>query len=89
VVALVTVGREPDEVKGEVAHTYVVLATGQTATESELIKYCHTLLAAYKVPRAVHFVDALPTTSSGKLMRRKLHELRKEESEKLGHDHAS
>ena len=29
-------------------------------------------LAAYKVPRAVHFVDELPTTSSGKIMRRML-----------------
>ena len=87
-VALVAVGREPDEVKGEVAHAYVVLATGQTATESELIEYCHTLLASYKVPRAVHFVDTLPTTSSGKLMRRKLRELR-EESNKLERNHAS
>ncbi len=75
-VALVAVGRESDEIKGEVAHAYVVLATGRSATERELIDYCRTRLAAYKVPRAVHFVDALPTTSSGKLMRRKLRDLR-------------
>lgn len=82
-VALVAVGREPDEVKGEVAHAYVVLVTGRTATDSELINYCRTLLAAYKVPRAVHFVEALPTTSSGKLMRRKLRELRDEADPQL------
>lgn len=75
-VALVAVGREPDEVKGEVAHAYVVLAPGRSVTEQELIAYCRTQLAAYKVPRAVHFVDALPTTSSGKLMRRALRTLR-------------
>ena len=78
-VALVAVGREPDEVKGEVAHAYVVRATGRLASEGELIDYCRTLLAAYKVPRAVHFVEALPTTSSGKLMRRKLRGLRESE----------
>jgi long-chain acyl-CoA synthetase len=71
-VALVAVGREPDEVKGEVAHAYVVVATGTTPTTDELITYCRLHLAAYKVPRAIHFVEALPTTSSGKLMRRML-----------------
>lgn len=71
-VALVAVGREPDEIKGEVAHAYVVLAAGRTVTAAELIDYCRVQLAAYKVPRAVHFVEQLPTTSSGKLMRRML-----------------
>lgn len=71
-VALVAVGREPDETKGEVAHAYVVLVQSREATAAELIDYCRQFLAAYKVPRAVHFVESLPTTSSGKLMRRKL-----------------
>lgn len=71
-VALVAVGREPDEVKGEVAHAYVVSASGQEPDTESLLRYCREHLAAYKVPRAIHYVDALPTTSSGKLMRRKL-----------------
>jgi long-chain acyl-CoA synthetase len=71
-VALVAVGREPDEVKGEVAHAYVVPAPGSTPDAEELTGYCRQHLAAYKVPRAIHFVDQLPTTSSGKLMRRML-----------------
>lgn len=71
-VALVAVGREPDDVKGEVAHAYVVLKEGHEPDGDALLAFCRTHLAAYKVPRAVHFVDALPTTSSGKLMRRKL-----------------
>jgi len=75
-VALVAVGREPDDVKGEVAHAYVVAAHEHAPTELELLTYCRERLAAYKVPKAVHFVDSLPTTSSGKLMRRKLRELR-------------
>lgn len=70
-VALVAVGREPDEVKGEVAHAYVVPAE-ELPDVAELLAYCRERLAAYKVPRAIHFVNQLPTTSSGKLMRRKL-----------------
>ncbi len=70
--ALVAVGREPDEVKGEVAHAYVVLARGCEGDTDALLSYCGEHLAAYKVPRAVHYVESLPTTSSGKLMRRKL-----------------
>ncbi|EHI43593.1 dicarboxylate-CoA ligase PimA [Rhodococcus opacus PD630] len=72
-VALVAVGREPDQIKGEVAHAYVVLAPGSEPDADELLTFCRRRLAAYKVPRAVHFVDSLPTTSSGKLMRRELH----------------
>jgi long-chain acyl-CoA synthetase len=75
-VALVAVGREPDEVKGEVAHAYVVLAAGHKPDTDSLLAYCREHLSAYKVPRAVHYVDVLPTTSSGKLMRRKLGEHR-------------
>ncbi len=71
-VALVAVGRESDEVKGEVAIAYVVLAAGAMPDAETVLGYCREHLAAYKVPRAVHFVESLPTTSSGKLMRRKL-----------------
>ena len=71
-VALVAVGREPDEVKGEVAHAYVVPAGERLPDVDELLAYCRERLAAYKVPRAIHFVEQLPTTSSGKIMRRML-----------------
>ena len=71
-VAMVGVGRRPDELKGEIAHAYVVPAPGQKADTDELIAYCRTRLAAYKVPKKIHLVDRLPTTSSGKIMRRKL-----------------
>lgn len=71
-VAVVAAGPVPDEVKGELARAYVVLNPGATATEEELIAYAGEQLAAYKRPRSVRFVDALPTTSTGKIMRRKL-----------------
>ncbi len=74
-VAMVAVGGQPDEIKGEVAKAYVVLKDGAHADEEEILAYCREHLAAYKVPRAVRFVDDLPQTSSGEIMRRKLRTL--------------
>ncbi len=71
-VAMVAVGPVPDEVKGETARAYVVRAEGVAATAEELIDYCRGNIAAYKVPRSVRFVTALPQTSTGKIMRREL-----------------
>jgi fatty-acyl-CoA synthase len=42
--------------------------------EAGLIAWCQTQMAAYKVPRAVEFVDALPKTGSGKILWRQLQE---------------
>lgn len=71
-VAMAAVGRGHDDVKGEVAIAYVVAAPGRTLPASTLMDHCRTNLAAYKCPREIVFVDALPMTSSGKIMRRKL-----------------
>jgi long-chain acyl-CoA synthetase len=71
-VALVAVGSIPDEVKGELAKAYIVPKTGVTPNVDDIITYCREHLAAYKVPRAVQFVDDLPKTSTGKVMRREL-----------------
>ena len=74
-VALAAVGRQPDDIKGEIAKAYVVLKTGATCTEDELIAFCRETLAAYKCPRKVQFVSDVPRTSTGKIMRRELHTL--------------
>lgn len=74
-VAMVAVGPLHDEAKGELAKAYVVLKPDATATEAELIAFCRSELAAYKVPRAVQFVADLPKTSTGKIMRRELRTL--------------
>ena len=71
-VALVAVGSIPDEDKGELAKAYIVPRTGATPDTDDIIAYCREHLAAYKVPRAVQFVDDLPKTSTGKVMRREL-----------------
>lgn len=77
-VAMVAVGGIPDEAKGELAKAYVVMKAGATTTTEELLDYCRIQLGAYKVPRAIQFVADLPTTSTGKIMRRALRSLEEE-----------
>ena len=74
-VALVAVGSIPDEEKGELAKAYIIPREGAEPDAETIIKYCREHLAAYKVPRAIRFVDDFPKTSTGKIMRRKLPEL--------------
>ncbi|HEY6330583.1 MAG TPA: AMP-binding protein, partial [Blastocatellia bacterium] len=61
-VALVAVGKKPDELKGEIAKAYIVLKTGATANEDEIIGFCKQHLAPYKAPRQVQFVADVPKT---------------------------
>ena len=51
---------------------YVLLASGKSAGEEEIIAYVGQHLASYKCPRAVHFVSDLPRTANGKILRRAL-----------------
>ena len=74
-VAMVAVGPIADEVKGELAKAYIVPKKNSSPSADSIMDYCREHLAAYKVPRAVQFVDDFPKTSSGKIMRRKLREL--------------
>lgn len=74
-VALVAVGRAVDERLGEVPKAYVVAKPGATLTADGVIEVCREHLARYKVPREVVFVDDLPKTSTGKLLRRELGKL--------------
>jgi long-chain acyl-CoA synthetase len=73
-VAMVAVGSVADDIKGELACAYVVRVAGTEVSEDELIEFAGRELAAYKRPRMVRFVDDLPKTSTGKIMRRKLAE---------------
>ena len=71
-VAMVAVGRQCDPIKGEVPKAYVVLKRGTAGEEISIINFCREHLASYKVPHSVQFVDDLPKTSTGKILRRKL-----------------
>ena len=63
----------PDHYRGETVHAFVV-ASGADVDPAELTRHCRENLAAYKCPRAIHIVDDLPQTASGKVLRRVLRE---------------
>jgi long-chain acyl-CoA synthetase len=71
-IAMATVIGIPDEIKGEIAKAYVVLKEGETATDKEIIEFCRERIAKYKAPRAVEFRESLPTTPTGKILKRTL-----------------
>ncbi len=73
-VSMVAVASLPDAEKGELAKAFVVLRPGASCDAETLRQHCRERLAAYKVPRAFAFVDDLPKTSTGKIMRRALRE---------------
>ncbi len=66
----------PDDYRGEAVSAYVVLKPDSKGkvTEAEIIQFCRTNLATYKAPRKVTFVDELPKTLIGKVLRRRLRE---------------
>ena len=69
------VGR-PDEKTGEAVRLFVAKAPGATLTEEDVIAHCRRELAAYKVPKEVRFLDALPKSNVGKILRKDLRALR-------------
>ena len=73
-VAMAAVVGVPDPVKGELAKAFVVLTNGCQLTEQELFDFCRVRLASYKMPRLLAFVNDLPRTGSGKILRRALRE---------------
>ena len=62
----------PSERTGEALRVYVVRRAGADLTQDEVIAQCRKDLAAYKVPRQIVFVDALPKSNVGKILRREL-----------------
>lgn len=62
----------PDSLFGELVAAYVVLKPGATIDEAALTVHCRSLLAEYKVPSSILFVDSLPKGPTGKILRRVL-----------------
>ncbi len=62
----------PDTKWGETVGAFVVLKEGEAATADEIRAFCRERLAAYTVPSAIEFRDALPKTLVGKVLRRVL-----------------
>jgi long-chain acyl-CoA synthetase len=68
------VGR-PDEKTGEAVRLFVAKAAGATLSEADIIAHCRRELTAYKVPKEVRFLETLPKSNVGKILRKDLRTL--------------
>ncbi len=73
----------PDKMRGEKPKAWIVLREGMTATEADIKSWCRERLAAYKVPAKYEFVEELPKTQVGKVLRRALRESEREKTERV------
>jgi len=62
----------PDEYRGETVKAFVSLRPGKTVSEADLIAFTKERMAAYKYPRQIEFLDEVPKTVTGKVLRREL-----------------
>lgn len=65
----------PDEKWGQAGYAFVVVKQNAALTENDVIAHTKNYLAKYKVPKYVHFVDRLPTSAAGKILKRELQRL--------------
>ena len=77
-VAEAAVVAQPHERWGEVPAAFVVLRDSAGTNADELLDFCRERLAAFKTPKTVTFLDALPRNPSGKVLKRELRELAEE-----------
>jgi acyl-CoA synthetase (AMP-forming)/AMP-acid ligase II len=73
-VAEVAVIGVPDEKWGEAVKAVVALKPGAEADAESIIAFARTRIAAFKAPKSVDFIDALPRNASGKILRKDLRE---------------
>ncbi|MBM7061877.1 long-chain fatty acid--CoA ligase [Pseudomonas sp. UL073] len=64
----------PSEQWGEAVHAVVVLKPGLEVSSEEVIAHCRQRIAGYKCPKSVDFVNALPISGAGKVLKRELRE---------------
>ncbi len=71
-VSLAAVIGVPHESHGEEIKAFLILNAGASVTEEEIVAWAREEMAGYKYPRVVEFVDALPMTATGKILKREL-----------------
>ena len=71
----------PDAYRGETVKAYVVVKPGETLTADEVIEFTREKLAPYKAPKMVEFIDALPKSAVGKILRKEVKEMDRKKSQ--------
>jgi len=71
----------PDEYRGETVKAYIVPKPGESVDEQEIMQFCKQRLAAYKVPKIIEFIDSLPKSAVGKILRRELRDMDRKKRE--------
>lgn len=71
-VAEVAIYGAPDPVQGETVKADILLKSGFTLTEQDVIAFCSERMATYKVPRVIQFVNEIPKNATGKVLKRLL-----------------
>jgi long-chain acyl-CoA synthetase len=61
-----------DDKYGEEVKSYVVLKAGPGTTEADLLEFCRARLADYKCPKKIELVSEIPTSATGKLLKKEL-----------------
>jgi phenylalanine ammonia-lyase len=67
-----------DDYLGERVCANIVLKSGERATDAEIIAFCRQQLADYKIPAIILFVDSIPKSPTGKILKRVLRDQRRE-----------
>jgi long-chain acyl-CoA synthetase len=62
----------PDSVYGEEVKAFVVVRSGITVSEDELLNYCQSKLPRFKAPKSISFLKELPKSTVGKVLKREL-----------------
>lgn len=86
-VAFAGVVGKPDPIRGSIVAAYVQLiegATGDTDLAADIAQHVKSRLAAYEAPRAVRFIDQMPMTTTGKIIRAELRKLAEAEADADG-----
>jgi acetyl-CoA synthetase len=85
-VALVAAVGKPDPLRTEIVKAYIVLKDGQEPSEAlsgEIKNWVREKLSAHEYPREVEFVDSMPLTTTGKVIRRIFRDRAREEAERV------
>ncbi|MGE0233372.1 MAG: AMP-binding protein [Flavobacteriaceae bacterium] len=72
---------KPDALRGEIVTAFVVVAEGYEPSDElagDIASFVRSRLAAHEYPRELHFLDELPMTTTGKIIRNRLRQILKE-----------